>query len=304
MAPHPKSVGFNQRRVAVKGIFTSFSYGIHHFKKIVAVNLHAAQSIAPGAVNEIIAGILFIGRGGKPVAVIFDHKDDREFPNSSQVQGFMEFALACAPVATKTTGHKSTVAKFRSERKSVSYRHGCRQVGDHPKDTLLFCAKMEGAIPASGKTIGFAQPLTKESVQINAARGKDAKIPVHRQQVVVVIQSCNGADRDSFLPDTGKPFTDFVLPQQLKHAVFDAARQQQLFIKFQRAGFANLFCGGDHRIAKIFSFVSIYIRSNIGEFEINCKAEFGVWSIGYVSSTILYYSGLKLLNLIFREEWD
>src|SRR5699024_8154212 len=299
MAPHPKSVGFNQRGVAVKGIFVSFSYGIHHFKKIVAVNFHAAQSIAPSAVNEIIAGILFIGRGGKSIAVIFDHKDDRELPNGSQVQGFMEFALACAPVATKTTGHKSTVAKFRSERKSVSYRHGCRQMGDHPKDTLFFCAKMEGAIPASGKTIGSAQRLTKESVQINAARGKDAKIPVHRQQVVVVIQSCNGADRDSFLPDTGKPFTDVVLPQQLKHAAFNAAGQQQLFIKLECAGFANLFGGGEHRIAKIFSFASIFIRSMIGAFDINVKAVFVVFLFGYVSSTILYYSGLKLLNLIF-----
>src|SRR5699024_10681072 len=152
MAPHPKGFSFNQSGITVKGIFTSFGYGIHHFKKIVTVNFQAAQSVSPGAVIKIIAGILLICGRGKSVAVIFDHKDDRELPNSSQVQSFMEFTLACAAVAARTTGHKPIVAKFRSERKSVSHRHcGC-QVGDHPKDTLFLCTKMEGAIPAPGKT--------------------------------------------------------------------------------------------------------------------------------------------------------
>src|SRR5699024_11798802 len=78
---------------------------------LITVDLNAPHAVAFRAIYQVFAGVLFVSGGGESVAVIFDHKDDRQIPNSSQIHRFMKFSFAGSSIPAKTRSEERRVGK-------------------------------------------------------------------------------------------------------------------------------------------------------------------------------------------------
>ena len=64
-----------------------------HGKQVIPVYGHARHIIGCGAVGDILDAAMIMRRRGLGIAVVLGHKNNRQFPDSGQVEAFVQGAL-------------------------------------------------------------------------------------------------------------------------------------------------------------------------------------------------------------------
>ena len=186
MSTHPECDGFQDDGTWIfSELFSPMMGGVIHLEYVVTIDLYGFYAVAYAFVNELLAAKLLVRRSAESIAVVFDEEDDGELPHSGHVEGLMEIAFGCAPIARK--GNRDFLSALQFVRKGDPIgnpKHGAK-VRNHPHDGIVVGTKVEASFPTFAKPRFFALPLSKELSKRDATGGENAQVSVQGHNVLV-----------------------------------------------------------------------------------------------------------------------
>ena len=87
---------------------------------------------------------------------------------------------------------------------------------------------MKRAVAPFCVSVQRALPLSEEPVEGKAARGENAEVSMHREDVFVVMKGSGKSDGNRFLADAAKPFAYLALAEEDEHFFLDHPRAEEL----------------------------------------------------------------------------
>ena len=106
MAEEADHLAFEQRRAAAFARpLDDLARRLVDGEEIRAVDGHARQAEARGAVDIAVHGHGIVARGGFGIAVVLDHEDHRQVPDGGEIEAFQEHALVGGAVADEADAH-------------------------------------------------------------------------------------------------------------------------------------------------------------------------------------------------------
>ena len=203
--------------------------GVDHREHVVAVDDFAGHAVAaardrrgPRTAN------CSLGRRRHAPAVVLHHEDDRQLPHRGEVERLVEVALARAAVAAERRRPRG--APRAAARPAPARR---RPATIAPRwlimPTMWSSSEPKWKVRSRpvGESVGLAEELPEQPIEVDAAGGEHAEVAVHRQDPVVGLEGVGHADGDGFLADPAEPLRQPALAQQRQHALLDQARQRE-----------------------------------------------------------------------------
>ncbi len=87
------------------------------------------------------------------------------------------------------------------------------------------------AVSSVGISAFLAHQLAKQRPKRYAPRRPHARIAVHRQKVIALLESERTSDGNGFLPVSAEPLRQAPLPDQAKHLLLDRARKEKMAVE-------------------------------------------------------------------------
>src|SRR5688572_25411103 len=149
----------------------------------------------------------------KSISVVLHDENYRQIPHGRDVNSLMKISFASSPITIKNDCNFFFLFQFAGQCNSNGHAILGSQVRDHSYNMMFVRTKMERSISAFCIAHQRALPLSKQSFKRHFSACKDAQIPMHRQNVFILVQGLRYSHSNGFLSNSTKPFTDLILPK-------------------------------------------------------------------------------------------
>ena len=193
--------------------------------------------VARGAPPKLGAcGILFAGRRGIGVAVVFDDKEDRQTQQGGEIQRLMHISRAAHPVADEREAHgRPPEAALRIGRACHSRYHGAK-VADHGYRAVSRIAVVDVALASLGRARSVGEVLVQVLNQVTAPDEMSPKIAMGETNHVDILVRQQGQRHNEALValPAGHGPSNQALSEQIQNAVVRRAGRKHPRVRAQQ----------------------------------------------------------------------